>query len=146
MIIGGQSRSSRIFEIGEFARELISSQLNLPDHDDQRQLAFTWLEDPGYPVGESGMRGQPRVSASDASAKIQRLKQKLIQADRAPKREEAFSISCSILQTDGHKGAREWNKRAWGNQFDPEITRDNLQNLIERYPEDYGHVDIPTKP
>lgn len=133
VIIGGQSRESRIFEINEFDRELISNQLNLPDHDDQRQLVFTWLEDQGYSVGESGMHGEPRESASGASAKIQQLKQKLIQADRTPTHEEAVSISCSILQTDGYKEAWEWNKRAWGHQFDPEITRQQLKYLVTRY-------------
>lgn len=129
VIIGGQSRESRIFEINEFDRELISNQLNLPDHDDQRQLAFTWLEAQGYPVGESGMHGEPRESNTGASSEIQQLKQKLVQVDRTPKHAEVVRVSCSILQTDGYKEAWEWNKRAWGDQFDPEITSEQLDSL-----------------
>jgi len=136
VIIGGQSRSSRTFSVSNEDQEFIVDLLSFPDEIDKRQLIFKDLKAKGYSVGESGMNGELSEYNSASDYDIQRLKNDLISSDRTPTRDEAFSISCSLLRTKGWKQAWEWNKKAWGDQFSAEITEDQLQAIID-YDDDY---------
>jgi hypothetical protein len=141
-MIGGQSRSSRIFSVCNEDQEFIIELLSFPEEKDERQFILKDLKFKGYPVGESGMNGELTEYHSTSDYDIQRLKNDLITSNRTPTRDEAFRISCSLLRTKGWKQAWEWNKKAWGDQFDAEFTHRGLQSIIEQYPDDYKHVDI----
>jgi len=143
VIIGGQSRSSRIFCVDECDKDYLGQVLNTPDNIDRRKLAFDWLELQEYSIGESGMHGEPRESVYGASSDIQQLKEELVQMNRHPTHNETVRVTCSILNTDGLREAWQWNKRAWGDQFDSEITRQQLIDLVQRYDYDeYNNKDI----
>jgi len=142
VMIGGQSRSSRIFSISDDDQEFVVELINQADEFDERRFILKDLRLKGYPVGKSGMNGDPRKPHSTSNQDLQRLKEKLIASDRVPDRDEAFRISCSLLRTSNWEQAWEWNKKAWGDQFDPKITRQELQKIIEQYPEDYTQTGV----
>jgi hypothetical protein len=53
---------------------------------------------------------------------------------------ERWRIACRVLKW-GWEPAWEWFKERFGTEFDPDITREQLQSVIEAFPEDYAHVE-----
>jgi len=47
--------------------------------------------------------------------------------------------------TDGGP-AWEWFQSQFGDDFKPELTREQFQSAIESFPEDYDHIEVPVNP
>jgi|APHM01.1.fsa_nt_gi hypothetical protein len=155
-VIGGRSRNSRLIEITSddayMAEGILSSET------DKRQDLLTYLDTNGYEIGSSGgnggsgsvesgfhtQGGESGVQNSEDSEAYQlqkRAEQGDVESDLT--HDERFKIACRLL-TNGWEPAWEWFKQQFGADFDPEITRTQLQSAIEAYPDDYDHVEEVT--
>ncbi|GAA0646482.1 hypothetical protein [Salarchaeum japonicum] len=143
VIIGGQSRNSRIFTVDKFDAEAAAGTLALDG--DNREDALRWLEIQEYDIGASGMHGERKFKATSQDEKIRQIQSELERGEREPRYPEVLSVSCSLLQNGGWQRAWDWNKSVWDDKFDPEETHRLLSDVIQRYPEDYGHIEIPPR-
>lgn len=92
------------------------------------------------------MHGERKNQAFEQSENINRLQREIETGQRDPKRNSVFQVSCSLLQSGGWGQAWEWNKKIWGDDFDPSITYSELKGIVDSYPEQYRHVEIPSPP
>lgn len=143
VIIGGQSRNSRIFTVDKYDAEAAARTLSLDT--DKRDDALHWLKIQEYDIGSSGMHGTRRSGGTSQNEELRQIQSEIERGERKSRRDEVFRISCSLLQIGGWKQAWKFNKEAWGEDFDPEITHDVLSDIVERYPDDYGHIEIPSR-
>jgi hypothetical protein len=56
--------------------------------------------------------------------------------------EERWRVACSLLKR-GWEEAWNWFRDQYGSEFDPDVTRRQLRSIVNSYPEDYPHVEIP---
>lgn len=143
VIIGGRSHRSRIFSIKDGEVEIIAAMLS---DEDRRDLALSILRGKEYSVGESGMNGPRRIqSDGQSSEEVLQIRNEIEQGKRSPSHDDVFRVSCSLLKTGGWQRAWNWNKKVWSDDFDPKITHSMLSAIIQQYPDDYGHIEIPPK-
>ncbi len=143
VIIGGRRHRSRIFSIEDDDVDIIAAMLS---GEDRRDLALNILRGKEYNVGKSGMNGQRRKqSAGQSSEEILRIRNEIERGERSPSHNDVFRVSCSLLKTGGWQRAWNWNKKVWSDDFDPEITHSVLSAIIQQYPKDYGHIEIPPR-
>ena len=55
---------------------------------------------------------------------------------------ERWRVACRVLW-HGWEPAWEWFKEQFGADFDPDVTQEQFQSVIEAFPEDYDHVEVP---
>jgi len=129
----------------------------LTGEDANRQAALDYLESEEYDVGEAGNSGkaapsktaEPRRRAghippvraprTDAATLQQQAEQNGIEALTHMER---WRVACRVLGW-GWEPAWEWFKEQFGADFDPDITREQFRSVIEAFPDDYDHVEVP---
>lgn len=155
VIIGGRSRNSRIFRVESWQATVAGHALT--GEDANRQAALDYLESEGYDVGEAGNSGkaapsktaEPRRRAghvppvraprTDAATLQQQAEQNGIESLTHMER---WRVACRVLW-HGWEPAWEWFKEQFGADFDPDVTQEQFQSVIEAFPEDYDHVEVP---
>jgi hypothetical protein len=55
---------------------------------------------------------------------------------------ERWRVACRVLGW-GWEPAWEWFKAQFGAEFKPGVTREQLQSVIESFPDDYDSVEVP---
>lgn len=158
VIIGGQSRDSRIFRVESWQATVAGNALT--GEDASRQAALDYLESEGYDVGEAGTSektttpktAEPRrrgghispeqVPRTEAAALQQQAEQDGIETLTHMER---WRVACRVLKW-GWEPAWEWFKEQFGPDFDPDLTREQFRSVIETFPEDYDHVEVPASP
>jgi hypothetical protein len=158
VIIGGQSRNSRIFRVE--SREASVAGHALTGEDASRETALNYLQSEGYDVGKTDTSEKatpsktakpqrcashvPKVQAphTEAAALQQQAEQDGIETLTHMER---WRVACRLLW-HGWEPSWEWFQERFGADFDPEITRDQFRSVIETYPEDYAHVEVPSQP
>jgi len=154
VIIGGQSRNSRIFCVGSWQATVAGHALT--GDGANRQSALDYLESEGYDVGKAGTSGKTapsktvesgrgashvspmRAPSTEAAALQQQAEQDGIET---LSHKERSRVACRVLKW-GWEPAWEWFKSQFGANFNPDITRQQFRSVIEAYPEDYGHIEV----
>jgi hypothetical protein len=144
IILGGQSRRSRIFKVGKVEATLASMILE----EEGREATLQHLEEWGYDTGTTGMNGtgpsEGSVTPSDA-AKLQRRidREGLDAIDN--EYDALLRVACRLLWR-GWDQTWEWFREQLGEQFDPAKTHLRLAKIVDCYSENYGHVTVPPQP
>jgi hypothetical protein len=118
---------------------------------DGRETAIGLLDEWGYDVGESGMNGSPRPPATSEPTEAMKRKQTVERKsfDHFEQEESvAVSVACHLLAVGGWDVTWNWFKREYEKvgRFDPRVTYEKLSAIIECYPEDYDHIQVPECP
>lgn len=155
VIIGGQSRNSRIFRLESWQATVTGHALT--GDDASRQAALDYLESEGYDIGKSGSgeKGTTSTTAeprrrvghvppvrephTEAAALQQQAEQDGI---KTLTHMERWRVACRVLKW-GWEPAWEWFKEQFGGNFDPDITREQFRTVIEAFPEDYEYIEVP---
>jgi len=158
VIIGGQSRNSRIFSVESW--QATDAGYALTGDDASRRAALNYLKSEGYDVGESGNGGNATMrettetqqnenrnpSVQDPVTSAGKLQQQAEQDGiNTLSHNERWQVACRLLNW-GWEPAWEWFKEQFGDHFDPSITRQQFRSIIASFPDDYVHVDVPAKP
>ena len=149
LMIGGQSRSSRMIEIpSAIERDSIRGFL-LHDSkwcdqgvDGRKQL----LEHYEGLVGSSGKNGPYRSDTDTSSdsedtdpspSRAQRLQKKAEEGDVEDdlSHQDRLHVANRLLANRGKEGGREWFREQYGPDFDPEITEKFLGSILAKYPD-----------
>jgi hypothetical protein len=156
VIIGGQSRNSRIFRVDSWQATVAGHALT--GNDASREAALDYLESEGYDVGKAGTSGKAKPSTTadtrnrtesnsqdnkeTEAAKLQHL------AERDGVNQLGFTetsnVANRLLQIGGWSLAWEWCETQFGEQFDPENTWIYLKGIVDCY--DDLNVQVPPKP
>jgi hypothetical protein len=143
IIIGGNSGSSRIFEVEEITAILVSNALEV----EGRTKALEILSNRGYEIGSSGYHGSrfhdesQRAGETDAA----KIKREIESGTRERTYENILRVACRLLRIEGWDAAYEWCRETFGTDFDPKRTHKQLKDLVETY-DDYSHVAVPEEP
>jgi len=156
VIIGGQSRSSRILNVSSWQAEVVGTELT--GEKANREAALAFLSDEGYDVGNSGSAN----SGSLTGRKSDRDKKSIWQARSNPQTDaerlqlqaerdgiktlthpERTQVACRHLK-QGWQPTWEWFEAQFGEDFKPDVTWTNLRNLVEYY--EYDQIEVPDKP
>ncbi|WP_396611469.1 hypothetical protein ACH9L7_14870 [Haloferax sp. S1W] len=163
VIIGGQSRNSRIFPVGSWPAIVVGHALT--GEDGSREDALAHLESEGYDIGAEGESGKPSntpsyqkrepnvaeqsglvsthaQSATTPAARLQRQAEK--KGIETLSHNERGRVACRLLKW-GWEPAWEWFNDQYGSAFKPDVTWEQFKNIVESY-SDYGHVEVPPKP
>lgn len=139
VVIGGQSRNSRIFEIDELeAIELAEDYLH-PEHG-SRDAALSYLSERDYDVGATGPprpdeRRAVRPVADGGKTEAQRLKEQAeTRGIETLDRVQMRSVAGRLMAIDGRDAAKEWFRRMFGSRYDPDITERELDSVQEQFP------------
>lgn len=159
VIIGGQSRSSRILKVKSWEAKAV--HYALVKEGGGREAALDLLSDQGYDVGASGSKGtttsrdgetshdtgtiwSTRQNPQSSAEELQRIaEQEGIDTLSFP---EVSQIAHRHL-LQGWKPTLEWFEEQYGSQFDAGKTWTHLQSIVagDRY-EEYDHIEVPEKP
>ncbi|MFC4359305.1 hypothetical protein ACFO0N_15270 [Halobium salinum] len=155
VIIGGQSRSSRIFTVESWQATVAGHALT--GKEGSRQAALDYLVDEGYDVGRGGASETTSASETTRSKKrrdnippIRTPRSKAAKLQQQAEQEgietlthmEKWRVACRLLLY-GWNPAWEWFQSQFGAEFSPELTREQFQSVIGSFPADYDHVEIP---
>lgn len=154
VIIGGQSRSSRIFRVESWEATVAGHALT--GESGSREAALRYLKDEGYHVGEPGRsdarsasdnaetRGGsnniPSVAGPTEAAELQQQAEQ--EGIETLTHEERWRVACRLLRA-GWEPAWEWFQSQFGAEFKPDVTREQFQSIIRAYPHDYQDVEVP---
>lgn len=154
-IIGGKSHQSRILSLEPWQATIAGHALT--GDGASRQDALSYLESEGYDVGAAGVSEsaapaettnsheradhvQPvQNPRTDAAALQQQAEQDGIETLTHMER---WRVACRVLGW-GWEPAWEWFKAQFGAEFKPGVTREQLQSVIESFPDDYDSVEVP---
>jgi hypothetical protein len=150
-LIGGRSRSSRLFRLSADERWVLEGAI----HDDivqdkDRLLAVDCLSDFGYDVGSAGKNGPyTESSVEDQSASSQTEAAKFQQlAERGRIKElnhnEILKLGDRLLKINGWDFAWEHFKDYYGDEFDEDVTWMQLKSTVDKY---YSEdIKVPPRP
>jgi len=145
VILGGQSRRSRIFEVGKTKAILAGLLLK----EEGREYTLRHFEEWGYDTGSTGMNGTGSSGGSVNLSGAAQLQQKIEQDGIVAidnEHEALLKVACRLLAISGWNRTWEWFEEQLGPQFDPVETHQKLSAIIDCYAEDYPHVTAPPQP
>lgn len=156
VIIGGKSGSSRLLNVSEGEARVVGHALT--GEDASRETALDYLSDQGYEVGASGSKGltTSRGGTSPDEARSiwparQNPQTEAEELQRQAEQEgietlthnERIRIACRHLR-QGWRPTWDWFKDQYGPEFDSEITRSFLREIVESGDfEEYDHIEVP---
>jgi hypothetical protein len=154
VVIGGQSRNSRIFRV-EPADAIITGHI-LRDEEHSRQDALNYLESQGYDIGSSGLGKRSPVSKrSPVTVRAEKgTTRPQTEASRLQERAERegvetlthferVRVACRLL-LGGWDNAWRWFREQFGPNFSPKITWVQFNSIVTSYPE-YA-FEVPPRP
>jgi hypothetical protein len=151
LLIGGRSRNSRIVrieqEVAEEAGALLGYDAVPP------RMVLQDLEERAYDVGEIETGSSRSMSTDDRSDLPTAPETGASEAAEIQRRAEENGIETLTHQQRGRIAARllkygwneawDWFREQYGSEFKPDVTHRNFRSIIDAYPEDYSHIDIP---
>ncbi len=158
VIIGGQSRNSLIHRMEEWDARVVGHALT--GEEASRDTALDCLSDAGFHVGSAGTATNSSSSTGGKSTDERKHIWPARSNWQSPAEELQYRAEHEGIDTLTHterarvagrhlvRGWRptwEWFKKQYGTDFKPEVTWNNLRNIVEHYDE-YDHVDVPEKP
>jgi hypothetical protein len=165
LLIGGQSRNSRMFRVDERTATMVGRLLM---NTGGRRAALDYLAGEGYEVGSSGsatVSTRPRQSSESAGSSGKRaprptsippVKNPTTRAARLQQRaerdgietlshRERISVANRLLQVYGWDLTWEWFREQFGPEFKPDVTYKHLKSVVKKYP-DLAHIQVPPRP
>jgi hypothetical protein len=137
VIIGGQSRNSRIMQVDTDEALLLDTELQ----ENGRESALALLERFGYDTGNRGLHDFNRPEGHDSKAA--ELKSAIDTGRRSADYDSVFRVVCRLLKVEGWSTAMEWLQRTHGPQFDSEDSHDRLKGIVEYYSDSFEDVSVP---
>lgn len=158
VVIGGQSRQSRIFRVTPGQATELAGYLD-PD-DGSREKALAYLDSLGYDVGKSGSSGStqpvshlsrtyarvlPATNPRNQVAELQRQVEQHGVRSVENERYTMFRIASRLLLKYGWVPTWRWFEEQYGDDFDPALTHTELAKIVGQY-ENLSHISVPTRP
>lgn len=158
VIIGGQSRNSRLLRVDSWQATVVGHALT--SGNASRQAALDFLRAEGYDVGSAGSSGSAtptRHNTRPTATRIWPARRNPGTPAEALQRQaeqngietlshtERGQVACRVLRY-GWDPAWEWFKKQFESEFKPIVTWEQFQSIIASYPDDYCHVEVPPKP
>jgi hypothetical protein len=151
VIIGGQSRTSRLIEVDSW--EAQQAGMTLTDEGGGRESALEFLTECEYDTGSAGKdsdevqsspessiaprAGTPRPDQTTTAGRLQARAEK--EGIETLTHSERGKVACRLLKW-GWDPAWDWFKTQFGAEFKPDITKEQFTSILRTYPEDYTHV------
>jgi hypothetical protein len=166
VIIGGQSRRSRIFSV-DTRTAAVAGHLLDPE-EGSRTKVLEYLAEMGFDVGSAGVSHR-RATDGSGGVRTRGIEERL-QDDDVPSattsetdaarlqhraeregidtltHQERWRVACRLLKTYGWDYSWEWFNQRFGSEFKPEVTWTQFRSVIKSYPTDYSHVEVPPRP
>ena len=124
------------------------------------QAALDFLESRGYDVGSAGRSHNATSSSEQAGMSARREHIPTVESptteagelQRKAEQEgvetlghmERWRVACRLLKR-GWNPAWEWFKEQFGAGFKSDITQKQFQSILNAYPDDYEHVEVPKR-
>jgi len=154
VIIGGQSRNSRIFPVDPCQAAAVGYLLT--GEDGNRKAALEYLAEEGYDVGSAGSTAKSKSTRSNRSKAFDSSKRAVTGAAKLQRQaekngietlghKERWRVACRLLK-QGWEPAWSWFKEQYGPTFKPDVTWTQFKSVVDYKPEDYQHVNVPAKP
>ena len=130
-VIGGKSRKSRVFKLSAFEANTIAGGKDFRD-------CLNGFEYFNYETGEAGLNGSGRTGenesneSEDTEAYTLQTKAENKGIDTLSHIERAI-VANRLLQIRGIDETRKWFKRQYGDDFDRELTDNQLQSICNRF-------------
>jgi hypothetical protein len=159
VVIGGRNRSSRLIKV-DVGTALLAGHMLHPE-EGSRQEALAFLEREGHDTGSSGSSttGNPRPTRRrgdfeqvlpvddptvSESARLQwEAEQRGI---NTLTHDEILSVAFRLLTKYNWDPVWKWYRNQFGDDFNPEMTWQQLKSVVESYPDQRTHVEIPGRP
>ena len=159
VIIGGQSRSSRIFGVKPYQAATVGKILLREGGG--REQALEYLRQEGFDVGAAG------AAASNSSIKAKRRAGNSASPLKPGSRSDAAKLQQKAekygIKSLGHKDrlrvanrllkrdwetAWDWFKQQFGSEFKPDVTWTHFKSICgnPKFGDDYSHVKVPKRP
>lgn len=147
VLLGGQSRGSRIIELDdsmerEWLMDLLVHDSKRVDNDsDGRREVIDTLRMFGYDVGSAGKNGPYRHQSGWSGGGGERSSSRASQLQKQAERNdveilthrEQLHVTNRLLALRGWNGADEWFREQYGDNYDREITHKHLRSVVEKY-------------
>jgi hypothetical protein len=166
VIIGGQSHSSRILRVGQDVAETVGKHLADTEQEaHRRQSALDYLTEQEYAVGAAGYNGRQSNTSKNRANRRERAADRdriypvqnpdneasMLQqrAEQEPgaitdfTHQERFNLACRLLRLGSWDAVWEWFKQQFDDDFKPDVTYTHLTNIVNQYPDDYTHIEVP---
>ena len=130
-VIGGKSRKSRVFKLSAFEANTIAGGKDFRD-------CLNGFEYFNYETGEAGLNGSGRTGenesneSEDTEAYTLQTKAENKGIDTLSHIERAI-VANRLLQIRGIDETRKWFKRQYGDDFDRELTDNQLQSICNKF-------------
>ncbi|MFA1612457.1 hypothetical protein [Halobellus rubicundus] len=159
VIIGGQSRSSRIFGVKPYQAATVGKILMREGGG--RAEALEYLSNEEFDIGAAGSAvskpsvktkrradnstSQPKPSQKSEAAKLQQRAEQY--GIKSLGHIERLRVANRLLKQDWEV-AWEWFKQQFGSEFKPDVTWTHFKSICEntKYGNDYSHVKVPKRP
>lgn len=148
VILGGQSRGSRIIKLGACSNlilerdtilgALLSDAEGIDDGYDGRTEAIAMLRDFGYDVGSAGKNGPYRPRKwSERTENLSHAGQLQLQAEQQGvetlSHQDRLDVGNRLLSIHGWDEAVKWFREQYGRDYDKKITYGFLNSIIMKY-------------
>jgi hypothetical protein len=159
VIIGGQSRSSKILEIDQWQATVVGHALT--GEGGSREAALDYLEAEGYDTGSAGSTATSTSRSREATSEVKQIwparenpRTEAEALQRQAEEEgigtlthpERIQVACRNLQY-GWKPTWDWFREQFGSSFKPKVTWKWLKNIVEESDfEEYDHIEVPEEP
>ena len=141
--IGGRSWKARVLDLT--GQDELVEQIAHRLRSEGRGAALMELEYRGFDVGGSGYNGvrPPDADAQSNNSEAAILKQRIENGKLEPERDDIIKAACRVLELRGWDAAWNWCEQVFDDDFDPEITYEELKSLVEQY--DDFDVEVPNR-
>lgn len=163
VLIGGHSRQSKIHKVEPWLDDAIAGMLISDERDvdpNRVELTLEYIKGFDYDTGSPGPKGDrdpgvpPGWAETDPREELKteteamRLKRQ-IERDGLQSVSNTYEallrVTCRLLRIDGWDGAWNWLQDVLGDDFDAADTHQKLEDIVEQYPDSYGHVTVPER-
>ena len=159
VIIGGQSRNSRVFRVTSWQATALGHALT--GEDASRQAALDFLDKEGYDTGSAGSSTSSTATSDSAPTGTKHIwsarEHPQTEAEALQKQaeqkgietlthHERIKVACRHLRY-GWKPTWDWFKDQFGSNFKSDVTWKFLSSIAEDPDfEEYDHIEVPNKP
>lgn len=161
VIVGGASYQSRIIEVDVATAKRVGDLLH--PEEGRREDVLDYLEREGYDTGSAGRSGTSRrrygsreqrdydeVLPADAPTTEAAEFQQRVEQGGTPTEElghfDRLWVADRLLTLYGWNPTWQWFQKQYGDDFKPQRTWTGFQDVIEMFPDDLSHIDVPPEP
>lgn len=101
--------------------------------------------DPGVPPGWAETDPREELKTETEAMRLKRQIERDGLQSVSNTYEALLRVTCRLLRIDGWDGAWNWLQDVLGDDFDAADTHQKLEDIVEQYPDSYGHVTLPER-